>query len=301
MRWLIGTLVVANLVLLLWWTTERNPALQPAALPQPDVGDLEILGRERTSDRTETSTAAAPEPASPPQPAAPPSPPPAPKPAPDVTKVAAHAEAQSRPAPKVAVPPPPPAPTPKAPKAVASAVPPKPASKPAPPTVAQRPKPAPRPAPRSRIAEACWELGPFEEEIRVRSLALPRGVRRLQVKHSRIRVPAGYYVLVPAQSSREQARAIARRLREKGVRDSWVFSSGPLKNAISLGMFSREENAQRRLEEIRRLGFPAELQQRHRSLEGYLVHVRGPDTPATRRLLEELTAGQMRPMRCPAQ
>ena len=295
MRWLIGTLVVANLVLLLWWTTERNPALQPAALPQPDVGDLEILGRERTSDRTETSTAAAPEPASPPQPAAPPSPTPAPKPEPDVAKVTASAEAQTMPASEVAPPPPPlPAPTPKAPKAVASAVHPKPVPKPA-------PRPAVKPAPKPRIAEACWELGPFEEEIRVRSLALPRGVRRLQVKHSRIRVPAGYYVLVPAQSSREQARAIARRLREKGVRDSWVFSSGPLKNAISLGMFSREENAQRRLEEIRRLGFPAELQQRHRSLEGYLVHVRGPDTPATRRLLKELTAGQMRPMRCPAQ
>ena len=293
MRWLIGTLVVANLVLLLWWTTERNPALQPAALPQPDVGDLEILGRDGTAGRAETATAAAPEPSSPPQPAIPPSPTPAPKPAPDVAKVAAPAEAQSRPAPKVAPPPPPPAPPPKAPKAVASAPPPKPAPKPA-------PQPAAKPAPKPRIAEACWELGPFEEEIRVRSLALPQGVERLRVKHSRIRVPAGYYVLVPAQPSREAAKAIARKLRDKGVRDSWLFSSGPLKNAISLGMFSREENARRRLEEIRSLGFAVELQQRHRSLEGYLVHVRGPDTPATRRLLRELTAGQLRPMRCPS-
>lgn len=112
-------------------------------------------------------------------------------------------------------------------------------------------------------------------------------------------VPSGYFVLIPTFPDREQALEVVRQLKEKGIQDSWVFVSGPLRNAISLGMFSREENAKRRQRAIAAKGFIAEIQPRQSEVEQIMMLVRGPDTGAVERLLKQLTANQLERTACP--
>ncbi len=146
---------------------------------------------------------------------------------------------------------------------------------------------------------ACWEIGPFQQADEARALVLPRGIRRLAIRRARVRVPAGYYVLVPPAVDREQALQTVERLREKGVRDSWLFPSGPLRNAISLGMFSKQENAMRRRRQIEDMGFSVQLKRRERTVEGHVVIARGLDIPANERLLDRVTKGLWRRVACP--
>ena len=152
---------------------------------------------------------------------------------------------------------------------------------------------------RQGARQACWELGPFEQASEAERLQLPTGIQRLKIGRSRVRVPAGFYVLVPPAANREAARQTVERLKAKGVRDSWLFASGPLRNAISLGMFSKQENAMRRKRQIEKMGFAVRLQRRERVVEGHVVMVKGLDIPANVRLLDRLAAGQLRRVKCP--
>ncbi len=151
----------------------------------------------------------------------------------------------------------------------------------------------------SGAPQACWELGPFEQAIEAEQLRLPTGIQRVKIDRSQVRVPAGFYVLVPPAANREAARQTVERLKAKGVRDSWLFASGPLRNAISLGMFSKKENAMRRKRQIEKMGFAVRLQRRERVVLGHVVLVKGLDIPANVRLLDRLAAGQLRRVDCP--
>ena len=148
---------------------------------------------------------------------------------------------------------------------------------------------------------ACWGLGPFEEAVQAEALAaeLPPGVRKLAVRKTEVRVPNGFYVLVPASPTRAGALAIVRQLKQKGIKDSWVFVSGPLKNAVSLGLFSREANARRRLTLVLSKGFDARLLPRYREREQVELLVAGPADTVTERALKRLSANQLKPAPCP--
>ena len=62
-----------------------------------------------------------------------------------------------------------------------------------------------------------------------------------------------YWVMLPVQKSRQDAEDIARLLSQRRLKDYFIVRSGDYENAISLGVFSTEERAQRRLREIHAL------------------------------------------------
>ena len=62
-----------------------------------------------------------------------------------------------------------------------------------------------------------------------------------------------YWVMLPVQKSRQEAEDIARLLSQRRLKDYFIVRSGDYENAISLGVFSTEERAQRRLREIHAL------------------------------------------------
>lgn len=62
-----------------------------------------------------------------------------------------------------------------------------------------------------------------------------------------------YWVMLPVQKSRKEAEDIARLLSQRRLKDFFIVRSGEYENAISLGVFSTEERAQRHLQEIRAL------------------------------------------------
>ncbi len=150
-------------------------------------------------------------------------------------------------------------------------------------------------------ARQCWRLGPFDSAAAAVRLAqaLPPGVNRLSVEEATVSVPRGYYVLIPPLASRAQALRLERELKEAGIEDSWVFIAGPLRNAVSLGLFNREINAQRRLRRVQSKGFEPELRVRYRDAEKTVLLVEGAADDAVREALQALDAENIEAVGCP--
>jgi hypothetical protein len=112
------------------------------------------------------------------------------------------------------------------------------------------------------------------EEISVRLRAL--GFKPELQSESR-NEQAGYWVLIPQQSSRREAVKIAKKLEQSGVSDLWRFTSGKLVHAISLGLFRDEIRAGDRKREIDALGFDSVIQPRYREKTNYWLKYQKDD------------------------
>jgi hypothetical protein len=71
----------------------------------------------------------------------------------------------------------------------------------------------------------------------------------------------GFWVLIPPEASRQQAKAHISELKKQNVKDYFLVVTGEQNNAVSLGVFSRSELAQRRYEQIKKLGFKVRIRQ----------------------------------------
>ena len=130
------------------------------------------------------------------------------------------------------------------------------------------PKPASDPA-----KETCLSIGAFATQADVRAAvkALTPLVARIQFRETRVTEVRGYWVYLPAPGNRERALDIARQLSSKGISDYYVVTAGEQPNAISLGLFREQTNADKRLAEIRALGFKPETVQRSDEVPIYWI------------------------------
>jgi cell division septation protein DedD len=124
-----------------------------------------------------------------------------------------------------------------------------------------------KPPPVGQASEAestarCYTLGPFkgvDEANAVRDELKSAGItakRRMIKDNSR----KGFWVLLPPESSRSQARQNIDLLKEKGIKDYFLVVTGEQTNAVSLGVFAQTDTAQRRFEEIKAMGFNPKIQ-----------------------------------------
>jgi hypothetical protein len=122
-------------------------------------------------------------------------------------------------------------------------------------------------------SDHCASIGPFATQADMRSAlnALTPVVSRIQYREAHATETRGYWVYLPATSSREQALAIARQLSAKGVRDYYVVTAGDQQNTISLGLFRDKNNAEKRRAEVAMLGFNPEVITRTEELPVYWV------------------------------
>lgn len=120
------------------------------------------------------------------------------------------------------------------------------------------------PAPTPQVHDACSTLGPFTTttDMRVAMQTLSPHVARIQYREEQVSHSHGYWVYLPAAASREAALDEARQLAAKGIHDYYVVTAGDSQNTISLGLFNDQSNAQKRLAELQKLGFPAKVEQR---------------------------------------
>ena len=120
---------------------------------------------------------------------------------------------------------------------------------------------------------ACSTLGAFTTTIDMRTAmkALSPHVLRIQYREEQVRRSHGFWVYLPAVTSREAALDEARQLVTKGVHDYYVVTAGDSQNTISLGLFNDQSNAQNRLAQLRKLGFPAEVKERVDTEPAYWV------------------------------
>jgi len=123
--------------------------------------------------------------------------------------------------------------------------------------------------------ETCLSIGAFstQADMRAAMKALTPLVARVQFRETRVTEVRGYWVYLPAPANRERALDFARQLSSKGISDYYIVTAGEQPNAISLGLFHESGNAEKRLNEIRALGFKPEMTQRSDEVPIYWVDV----------------------------
>ncbi len=122
----------------------------------------------------------------------------------------------------------------------------------------------------------CRTLGPFptrdEAEIVARQMAethLAASQRRTTQSDL-----SGYWVLMPPRQTDEEASDMLMALNRRGFDDAWLFQTGTLARAISLGLYSRVSNAKRRAEQVRAAGFDVWVKPQQRDLIAYWLDYR---------------------------
>ncbi|KAG9588132.1 hypothetical protein KCV01_g12773, partial [Aureobasidium melanogenum] len=131
------------------------------------------------------------------------------------------------------------------------------------------PKPEPSPPPPAATSPhrsyRCLAVGPFNNQVDLRSArtALASRTVRSRQRQEQTTESHGWRVYLPAQSTREQAIAQAKRLEAKGIKDYFVVSAqGEMQNSVALGLFHDPANARKRRDEVVAAGFPARMSER---------------------------------------
>lgn len=122
----------------------------------------------------------------------------------------------------------------------------------------------------------CHTIGPLLEtgDVTAISKKLSRRGFRCSMRGDNVREPAGYWVYMPAMP-RSKARSIVADLDAKGMKDYFIGR----KNHISLGIFSTENKARKRLNRVKELGYDAELGQRYRNRAVYWLDIEERESP----------------------
>jgi len=130
----------------------------------------------------------------------------------------------------------------------------------------------------SATSNRCVILGPFIN--RSAASGLVEELSRLNVASSieSMAFPAGegHWVYLPPAQTRKEALKILSSLQARKI-DSYIVPKGENKNAISLGMFSKENLAGDQLVRIKELGFDARLKTVQRTYSEVWVMIKHQD------------------------
>jgi len=137
----------------------------------------------------------------------------------------------------------------------------------------------------SRRSVACVELGPVAVADAARAEEAAGGLAGgLKVSQRRVDDATRWWVYIPPLPTRAAANQRVAELKKQGVDDSSVINDDPVwRNAISLGVFSSEEAASRRVDDLKRRGVRG-MQAAPREGRGARVFVQLRDAPEPVRL-----------------
>jgi hypothetical protein len=150
----------------------------------------------------------------------------------------------------------------------------------------------PSPAPAAVAATplgACIEWGSFTiaDASRAEQALEPLGLGA-RLAQRRTEEHAGWWVFIPPQANRQSALRKAAELKQFGVEEYFIVQEeGPLRWALSLGVFRTEESAQARLAALRGQGVrSARVGARDTTVPKVWLQVKGVDAPLQARLKE---------------
>ncbi|MCF6299604.1 MAG: hypothetical protein L3J52_00535 [Proteobacteria bacterium] len=109
----------------------------------------------------------------------------------------------------------------------------------------------------SSIRQLCFSVGPFisQAEIQPATELLNPLVLKTSVRKVTTTQEAGYWVYVPALSSRLEALKKGRELAAANVKDYYVVTTGNHENTVALGLYRESYNADNRINELALKGF----------------------------------------------
>ncbi len=128
----------------------------------------------------------------------------------------------------------------------------------------------------------CLRAGGFEDRrvlAGVEEWMESRGVEVLDLHRVRGRGIGTHQVYLPPFESRGEAVAKAGEIRARGVQDVSVIESGPLKNGLSLGVFSVTDNLRRRVAALERLGYRVRHRENREAIRRYYYEARTEADP----------------------
>ncbi|MEW6646393.1 MAG: hypothetical protein AB1450_04250 [Pseudomonadota bacterium] len=113
------------------------------------------------------------------------------------------------------------------------------------------PEPVPEPPPAAQFS--CLRLTGIESKSIAASAAqaLTQGGGAVKRQGEETGETKRYWVMLPPATSPTAAAPILQRLERAGVKDFYLIRSGENANAISLGVYSAKDSAQRRVQQIR--------------------------------------------------
>jgi len=148
---------------------------------------------------------------------------------------------------------------------------------------------AARPLVAPTIKTACLEWGPFGTgEVKPAQSALEGLQPDIAISQREVQTVVGFWVYIPPLDSRSEVDRKIAELRKLGVEEYYaVESQGPMRNAISLGIFKTEEAANAYLERLRDKGVRSARagSREHRVTQTVLV-VHEPDVALTAKLAD---------------
>jgi SPOR domain len=161
------------------------------------------------------------------------------------------------------------------------------------PAPAPAPKPAASPGPAPASPAACLEWGGFApaEALKAEQALAPLALGA-RLAQRRSEETAGWWVFIPPQGSRAGALKKTAELKAIGVEEFFVLQDeGKMRWAVSLGVFSTEEAARKRLEELRVRGVrTAQTGERDTPVAKVWLQLRGADAPLAAKFREAAQA-----------
>lgn len=106
----------------------------------------------------------------------------------------------------------------------------------------------------------CADLGPFDNEDAARAAIEAFSLSRFNplVKTQQVSRQV-YWVYIPPFRDRSSANLALSMLASRGIKDAYIVGSGEDRNAIALGLYSEEERANRRQEQLGDIGMAARI------------------------------------------
>lgn len=120
----------------------------------------------------------------------------------------------------------------------------------------------------------CTSIGPIEESKVATGLVKNLKAEGFEAATQELEVSRDfqYWVLLPPAVNRKAALQSLKELQTKKI-DSYLISTGEMRNAISLGLFKKEQSAKGVLSRMVEAGFPAEIRQKERIKNEYWVRI----------------------------
>ena len=162
--------------------------------------------------------------------------------------------------------------------------------------------PKPLVVPTAKVA--CLEWGPFGTgDLKAAQGALDALQPEVPVSQREVQTVVGFWVYIPPLETRTEVDRKIAELRKLGIEEYYaVESQGPMRNAISLGIFRTEEAATAYLERLRDKGVRSARagSREHRVTQTVLV-VHEPDVALTAKLAElrsQFPGSELKALRC---
>ena len=139
-------------------------------------------------------------------------------------------------------------------------------------------------------APFCYRIGPWTSRSSIRKVAngLFRKGYTSDSQSKLLDIKTGYMVYLPAAASYAESRKNLRSVRDKGLKDVWIFQKGEERGTISLGRFKERDRAIAMKKKLQSISVGARIKATYSKTKGYFLTFRwqGP-TEEFKKMIED--------------